>query len=127
MDHGSRRAASNALFLEFAEQYAVATSAPIVEPCHMELCAPTIKEAFDRCVARGATSVVVAPYFFYPGRHVMSDIPQLVAEAASAHPGVTWRIAAPVGQDARMVDIVHDKVLDSLFARGQDVPRDVGE
>jgi len=25
--------------------------------------------AFDRCVARGATTVVVSPYFLSPGRH----------------------------------------------------------
>ena len=36
---------------------------PIVEPAHMELAEPSIATAFARCVERGATTVVVFPYF----------------------------------------------------------------
>ena len=35
----------------------------------MELAEPSIEQAFDKCVAQGATFVVVHPYFLAPGRH----------------------------------------------------------
>mmetsp|Transcript_6947 Transcript_6947/g.25337 ORF Transcript_6947/g.25337 Transcript_6947/m.25337 type:complete len:166 (+) Transcript_6947:103-600(+) len=67
VDHGSRRAASNAQLEAFAEAYTEATGRAIVEAAHMELAAPTIGEAFGKCVARGANFIVVAPFFLITG------------------------------------------------------------
>ena len=58
---------------------------------------PTIGEAFDACVADGARTVVVSPYFLSPGRHWQEDLPALAAEAAARHPGVRYLVAAPLG------------------------------
>ena len=85
VDHGSRRAASNEQLERFAELYAATTGRAVVEAAHMELAPPTIAEAFGRCVERGATLVVVAPFFLSPGRHWQEDIPALVDEAAQQH------------------------------------------
>ncbi len=61
VDHGSKRPAANAMLVEMCRIYAEATGAAIVEPAHMELAEPTIAQAFERCVARGARAVVVLP------------------------------------------------------------------
>jgi sirohydrochlorin ferrochelatase len=53
--------------------------------------------AAGRCVAAGATHVVVAPYFLSRGRHIQDDIPALVADARAQHPGVQFSVAAPIG------------------------------
>ena len=58
---------------------------------------PTIADAFDACVADGASTVVVSPYFLSPGRHWQEDIPTLAAAAAARHPGVRYLVAAPLG------------------------------
>ena len=60
----------------------------------MELAPPTIAEAFGRCVERGATLVVVAPFFLSPGRHWQEDIPALADEAARAPRGEICNIGA---------------------------------
>lgn len=39
----------------------------------------------------------MAPYFLSQGRHIQQDIPALVAEALSHHPGVECVIADPIG------------------------------
>src|SRR4051794_33907764 len=88
VDHGSRRDESNAMLLDVVRDFAQATGMPIVEPAHMELAEPSIATAFARCVARGATSVVIFPYFLLPGRHWHDDIPRLAAAAAKGHPGI---------------------------------------
>ncbi len=69
----------------------------------MELAEPSIATAFDRCVAGGATTVAVAPYFLGPGSHWDRDIPALAAAAAAGHPGVRWLVAAPLGPDPRLL------------------------
>lgn len=102
------------MLLKFVELYHEATGMAIVEGAHMELAEPTISQAFDACVRRGARRVAVAPYFFFPGKHIQEDIPRLVEEAAASHPGVEWVIAEPIGLDVRMADVVHSRVQASL-------------
>ncbi|MSO44426.1 MAG: cobalamin biosynthesis protein CbiX [Thermoleophilia bacterium] len=121
VDHGSRRAESNEM-LEQLTRTAIADtlSYDIVEPAHMELAEPSIAAAFDTCVARGATSVVIQPYFLLPGRHWHQDIPALAEAAASRHPEVPFLVAAPFGAHPLMADVVSARVEYCLaHARGE--------
>jgi sirohydrochlorin ferrochelatase len=99
VDHGSKKSAANEQLLEVTELFQRVARAAIVQPAHMELAEPTIGQAFDRCVAQGATLVVVHPYFLAPGRHSTTDIPRLTAEAAARHPGVCFHVTQPLGLD----------------------------
>ena len=82
VDHGSRRGESNRMLEEvsrlFAERFT--EKYDIVEPAHMELAEPSIAQSYAACVKRGATRVVVCPFFLGPGKHWTSDIPRLTAE-----------------------------------------------
>lgn len=111
VDHGSRRAESNEMLEQLTRtSIAERLEYDIVEPAHMELAEPSIATAFDRCVARGATSVVIQPYFLLPGKHWNQDIPELAAEAAAKHPGVSYLVAAPFGVHPLMADVVSARV-----------------
>jgi sirohydrochlorin ferrochelatase len=114
VDHGSRRAESNDMLLEVVNMFQRVTGYPVVEPAHMELAEPSISTAFDRCVTRGARLVVCHPYFLLPGRHWHQDIPQLTAEAAARHPGVQWRVTAPLGLHELMARIMDERIRDCL-------------
>ncbi|OVA19873.1 Cobalamin (vitamin B12) biosynthesis CbiX [Macleaya cordata] len=110
VDHGSRRQESNLMLNEFVAMFRERTGYPIVEPAHMELAQPSIKDAFNSCVQQGANRVIVSPYFLSPGRHWNKDIPSLTAEAAKEHPGVSFIITAPIGLHEQMVDVVNDRI-----------------
>jgi sirohydrochlorin ferrochelatase len=111
VDHGSRRAESNQMLEELTRSsISDRLEYDIVEPAHMELAEPSIATAFDRCVARGATTVVIQPYFLLPGKHWNQDIPELAAEAAAHHPGVAYLVAAPFGVHPLMADVVSARV-----------------
>lgn len=114
VDHGSRREESNRLLLDVVQQFAELSGLPIVEPAHMELAEPTIAAAFKRCVERGATMVVVFPYFLLPGRHWHDDIPRLAAEAAAAHPGVKYLVTAPFGLHPLMSAVIQERIAEGL-------------
>ncbi|MGA2837544.1 MAG: CbiX/SirB N-terminal domain-containing protein [Acidimicrobiales bacterium] len=114
VDHGSRRTESNESLEAFVRASADRLPYPIVEPAHMELAEPSIGTAFDRCVAAGATTVALAPYFLGPGSHWDRDIPALAAEAAARHPGVRWLVAAPLGPHPLLMDVVDRRVAHCL-------------
>ena len=110
VDHGSRRGASNEMLHTAAERFAAQSQYSIVEPAHMELAEPTIAQAFSACVEKGATEVIVFPYFLSPGRHWTEDIPTLVKAAATSYPDVRWLVTAPFGLHPGMLDIINDRI-----------------
>ncbi|KQJ98016.1 sirohydrochlorin ferrochelatase, chloroplastic isoform X2 [Brachypodium distachyon] len=110
VDHGSRRQESNLMLNDFVTMFRARTGYRIVEPAHMELAEPTIKEAFGKCVQQGASRVIVSPYFLSPGRHWKQDIPSLAAEASKEHSNVPYIITAPLGLHELMVDVMNDRI-----------------
>jgi sirohydrochlorin ferrochelatase len=114
VDHGSRQEESNEEFLEVVRRFAARKTFAIVEPAHMEIAAPSIGEAFARAVARGATTLVVHPYFLLPGKHWHEDIPRLCSEAARQQGPISWSLTAPLGQSEKMLDVIEERVQQTL-------------
>jgi sirohydrochlorin ferrochelatase len=112
VDHGSRRAESNQRLEELVAMFRQRFDYEIVESAHMELAAPSIGDSFDRCVAQGATRVIVNPFFLLPGRHWKHDIPALVAQAAQKHPGIEFLVTAPLELHPLILQIMQDRILD---------------
>ena len=112
VDHGSRRDESNQMLERVASlfQERFATRYSVVEPAHMELAEPSIATAYARCVQRGATRVVVCPFFLGPGKHWTQDIPRLTAQAAASHPGTRYHVTATLGIDDLILDLLEKRV-----------------
>jgi sirohydrochlorin ferrochelatase len=110
VDHGSRRDEANDRHVRFVRAWPTDDAYVAVEPAHMELAEPSIASAFNVCVARGATTVVIAPYFLWPGNHWDRDIPALAAEAAARYPGIRYLVAAPLGPHPLLRDVVTQRV-----------------
>ena len=114
IDHGSTRDDANELLPKVAQMVREMSDFEIVCYAHMELAEPTIQQGFDTCVAAGATEVIVHPYFLGPGRHSVSDIPRMVAEAAAKYAGVSYRLTEPLGLDPTIGQLILKRVRDSL-------------
>ena len=110
VDHGSRRPEANRHHEVFVEEWRQRGGFRMVEAAHMELAEPSIATAFDVCVAGGCTTVVIAPYFLWPGSHWDRDLPDLAAEASERHPGVRYLVAAPLGPHPLLAEIVEQRV-----------------
>jgi sirohydrochlorin ferrochelatase len=110
VDHGSRETEANALLEGLAERLRERLPGRTVQAAHMEIAMPGIAEAVDACVAAGAREIVVVPFFLSPGRHVRQDVPRLAAEAAARHPGVSVRVAGPVGLHPAMLEILLERI-----------------
>jgi sirohydrochlorin ferrochelatase len=110
VDHGSRERAANAQLARIARALRQRLVGRRVAVAHLSLVAPSIAEAIDACVARGAREIVVVPYFLAPGRHATSDVPRLARAAAVKHVDVRVRVAAALGVHPGLVDAVCDRV-----------------
>jgi sirohydrochlorin ferrochelatase len=110
VDHGSQLPEANRVLDRIADAVRARLPGAIVELAHMELAEPSLAAGLERCAARGAREVVVCPYFLAPGRHTSRDIPQLVDQARTAHPALRVRVAAPLGFDERLVDVLLARV-----------------
>ena len=110
IDHGSMRAEANNMLECMANLVqSMVGEGVVVRAAHMELAEPSIPEGLARCVAAGATEVVVFPYMLSPGKHSTRDIPRMVAEAAAAHPQLACTVTSAFG--------VHDKLAEVIVER----------
>jgi sirohydrochlorin ferrochelatase len=113
--HGSKAAAANDAHLELAR-----TVEPLVEStviaAFLEIASPSVGDAIDDAIERGASVVLVHPHFLAPGNHTTVDIPRLVDEARTRHPTVSIEVTAHTGDDPAMATMLAD-VLRSAEAR----------
>jgi sirohydrochlorin ferrochelatase len=109
IDHGSKRVEANEMLKFVAAIIKKQKPGLIVHVAHMELSDPTIEQGFDACVADGATEIVAHPYMLSPGRHAVSDIPNMVREAAAKHPGVKFTVTKPLGLHKKIGEIILER------------------
>ena len=106
--HGSRRKQSNdevntlakQLKSNCGEQYGTVKSA------FLELADVLIPDGIEQCVADGATSITVLPYFLNSGRHVVEDIPNIINTCTAQHPNVDISLSPHLGASELMVDLL---------------------
>lgn len=71
---------------------------------------PNLSKAVDEAVKKGASRIIVHPYFLGKGGHIVSEIPQLVEEARHKHLGVEFILTEPLGFHPGLVDAVYDRI-----------------
>jgi len=76
---------------------------------HMQ---PDLTTAIERLAARGVERVTLVPLFMGRGGHLRRDLPQIVARACEANPGVLVRTTDAVGEVDILLNAITDWVLD---------------
>jgi len=96
--HGARDAAWAAPFEAVLARVRAQRPDARVELAFLELMQPDLAAAAARLVEHGCTRVGVVPLFLGTGGHVRRDLPQLLAQLQSRHPGTHWTLCDPVGE-----------------------------
>jgi len=109
IDHGSRRKEANDMLESLARLIQDSRPELVVKFAHMELAPPDIPRGFADCVEAGASEVIAFPYMLSPGRHVSEDLPRLLNAAASEHPGVAFRLTAPLGLHKKISEVILER------------------
>ena len=71
---------------------------------------PDLEETVGSLIARGAKLIVVAPYFLFPGRHVVEDIPEIIKQLNSSYPEVKITLANNLGLDESFVELMAKRI-----------------
>lgn len=119
--HGSRHAPANADLHDAAARLAGRGEFPVVEAAFLELAGPDIPTGGSRCVERGATEVLMVPYFLSAGVHLIRDLTAARDELAARHPGVAFRLGRPLGPHPLLDEIVAERA--RALASGEGAPR----
>jgi sirohydrochlorin cobaltochelatase len=110
--HGSRKKPSNEEVLALARQIgALATGVYDRVACgFVQFAEPTAESQIEKIVSEGVENIVLFPFFLGSGSHVSNDIPQLVQETRSRHPGLRIRVTPHLGTLDGLAQLIFDRV-----------------
>lgn len=118
MAHGSRIAEANDAAREVAKMVQEMTGEEIVEVSFRELHDPDIQQGIDNCVAKGATRILLIPYFLFMGAHVQHDLPEEIEAAQKRHPGLEMVMGPHLGVHRKLAEIVTERIGEGLQKAG---------
>jgi len=108
--HGSRLDSANRDLDWLAESLATRRPDDLVETAYLEIAEPDIPTAGALCVERGASRVLLLPFFLSPGRHATLHLAEHRDLLAERFPEVTWELKPPLGRHDALVDVIEDRI-----------------
>jgi sirohydrochlorin cobaltochelatase len=73
---------------------------------YLELEQPDLSACAGELMAGGIDELTVVPMFLGTGKHVRDDLPVMVDALRSRYPNVRISLRPPVGDDARLLDLL---------------------
>lgn len=106
--HGSSVASANEAVRAVAAQAAAEGEFTLYETAFLDV-APRLGEAAGMLIERGASAILIVPYFLTLGLHLQRDLPAMVREIEEAHPGVPVRVTPPLDGHPALSAIVAER------------------
>ncbi|MGA2184883.1 MAG: CbiX/SirB N-terminal domain-containing protein [Bryobacteraceae bacterium] len=106
--HGSTVAAANQAIHDVAARVQT-RSGYITEAAFLEIAEPDLPRAVATLVKRGASRIVVLPYFLAPGKHAERDLPRIIEQIRGIHKEVRIEAAANLDGHPALVGILLDR------------------
>ena len=110
--HGSSVESANEAVRAVADRVARQGGFRLVAAAFLEQGSPDLAEAVKRLAARGASRILVVPYFLTLGLHLQRDLPRIVAEISRIQPGVEIRVTPPLDGHPAMELALIERVRD---------------
>src|SRR3954465_15647860 len=105
--HGSRDASGGEEFRAFADAWQALRPDRLQAAGFLEFARPTIGEAIDGLVARGARRITVVPAMLMAAGHVKNDVPSEVQDGRGRHPGVSFHMARALDIHPALLELAH--------------------
>ncbi len=106
--HGSRRASSNARFVDLVRAYQQRRSELQVSHGYIELAEPAMSDALRRAAAE-ADEVIVLPMQLFHALHVKNDIPMAIEAARTEFPSVEFHAADALGAHPSLASLAYQR------------------
>ncbi len=113
MGHGSRVPGAGKSMEDVADRLREISYRDIVETCYMSRLGPHFGETLELCVKKGASEVVLIPYFLNLGLHMKVDIPKMLKKEAEKYPALKLVFGKNLGFDELLVELVKKRLEES--------------
>lgn len=108
--HGSRRETANEVLPRLAEMVKEEGKYDRINCAFLQFTSPDLREALKEQAEDGIEEITVVPVFLFNGIHLQEDIPEILAEEKNKYPQVEIKLAAPLGADPRLGEIIKDRI-----------------
>jgi sirohydrochlorin ferrochelatase len=112
--HGSSVPSANDAVRAVADRVASLGGFELVEAAFLEGGSPDLAAAVRRLIDRGASRILVVPYFLTLGLHLQRDLPRIVAEISSIEPGVEIHVAPPLDGHPAMTQALIERAREGV-------------
>ena len=102
--HGSVLCGAGETLFALAARMEARGDAPIVEVGFLNYSEPTFAQAFEKCVERGATRVLIAPYFLVAGYFVKVSLPPVIEPMRAKYPNIEVVVADAMKTHSLLAD-----------------------
>lgn len=116
ISHGSRSEQGNKVFVSFIEKVISTGRSTNAAYGFLENACPTIFEAVESCILKGASSVTVVPVLLLPGIHANVDIPEELERVGQKYPEIEIFYGLPLGVNESILEIVLDRLKEKGFS-----------
>lgn len=113
--HGNRSPVGRQAYLDFIQNTMEAVQAPIKKYCFYERAEPTLSEAVEQCVQKGATNIQVIPVLLLPGKQTSEEMPNDINIFEIQYPEVSFVLGEPIGVNPVMFEIVRERLNSQSF------------
>jgi sirohydrochlorin ferrochelatase len=118
--HGSRRSESNDEIRTLAAHVSAqcGDAFDFVGSAFLELAEPSIPDGIQQCIDQGAEEITIMPFFLSAGRHVVTDVPELVRAKQQEYPHLRIRMAPYLGVSSLMPRLILESAASACACTG---------
>ena len=111
--HGSRKKESNLEVASLAARVLEKAkgSFETVDHAFLQMADPFLENKIDELVQKGATKIVIFPFFIGSGSHILVDIPKLVKQAQLTYKHVEFKLTRHLGKIEAIEDVIIHEVI----------------
>jgi len=110
--HGSSVESANEAVRAVASGVARQGGFELVEAAFLEGGKPDLAGAVERLARRGASKVLVVPYFLTLGLHLQRDLPRIVADISRVQSNIEIHVSPPLDGHPAMIQALIDRARD---------------
>ena len=102
--HGARDPKWSEPFESLGARFAALEPDVPLSLAYLDFMTPDLPGAVRALLAKGCDAITIVPAFLGVGGHVRRDVPEIVEALSREHPGVAFRIASALGEEASVQD-----------------------
>lgn len=111
--HGARDAQWSEPFRAMQKAVSGRRADLTVELAFLEIMEPALGDCVAGLVAGGHQRIVIAPLFLAQGGHLKKDLPRLLKDLGTQHPGIDISVLPPIGEVTELLNAISDWLVNS--------------